>query len=434
MMAEKTDPSAMRAALSFAALFLSIFLVQLGSGSLAPLDALAGSARGFSTAEIGLLGSAHFAGFFIGCWLMPRFIGDVGHSRSFAVAAAFGALGALLHPVLEGPYYWAILRLGTGFAISSAYTVIESWLHAKTDNAVRGRVYGTYRLVDLAGQIIAQAMIAVLDPAGYVAYNIVAVFCCLCLLPLSLSRRVPPKIPNAPRLRPLKAALLSPSATIGLVVSGLTSASFRMVGPLFALDYALDQGQIAVFLGLSIVGGMAAQYPVGWLADAFDRRKVVIGLSVAAILVCVWTVKAIDPAQVSSLYLAAFLFGLTSLPVYSVSAALANDFAPEDFVVELNAAVVFFYSIGAVISPVVTAGLVALYGPEAMFVFIAGAHGVLILFAIYRMTRRRRLVPVVPYQYLPRTSMVLARLFRRPPPPDAAPLETPPEQNKDPRP
>src|SRR3546814_1045054 len=50
---------AMGTLLSFSALFLSIYLVQLGSGSLGPLDALSGSVIGFSTEEIGLLGSAH---------------------------------------------------------------------------------------------------------------------------------------------------------------------------------------------------------------------------------------------------------------------------------------------------------------------------------------------------------------------------------------
>lgn len=48
----------MRLLLSFAALFLSIIFLQLGTGGVAPLDALSGVALGFSRAEIGLLGSA----------------------------------------------------------------------------------------------------------------------------------------------------------------------------------------------------------------------------------------------------------------------------------------------------------------------------------------------------------------------------------------
>ena len=79
----------MRLIISFAALFLSISLLQLSSGAIGPLDALAGIQLGFSQTQIGMLGSAHFLGFFIGCWWSPRIMGSVGHSRAFAVFAAF---------------------------------------------------------------------------------------------------------------------------------------------------------------------------------------------------------------------------------------------------------------------------------------------------------------------------------------------------------
>ena len=56
----------MRLIISFAALFLSVILLQLSSGGVGPLDALSAITLDFSTAQIGLLGSAHFVGFFIG--------------------------------------------------------------------------------------------------------------------------------------------------------------------------------------------------------------------------------------------------------------------------------------------------------------------------------------------------------------------------------
>lgn len=401
----------MRTLISFASLFLSIFLVQMGSGSLGPLDVLAGSARGFTAEEIGILGSAHFVGFFIGCWLAPQIVGSVGHSRSFAVAAAIGAIGALMHPVLEGPWLWAGLRVLTGIAIASAFTVMESWLQAKTSNASRGRVYGTFRAVDLIGQIAAQAMIAFLDPASYAAYNVVAIFCCLCLLPLALTRRVAPEIPKAPRLRPLKAYLLSPLAAIGIMVAGMTGSAFRMVGPIFGLENGLEQGQIALFLSAAVLGGVLVQLPVGWLADKIDRRHVLIGISVSAVVACAWISQA--PTDPTTLYLAAALFGVTSYPVYSISSALANDRAPAEMALELNASLIFFFSMGAVVSPIVSSRLISAYGPGALFLFIAAAHLALIAFALYRMTRRDTARPVAPYSYTPRTSMMLGALFGR---------------------
>jgi len=403
----------MRTLVSFAALFLSIFLVQLGSGSLGPLDALAGTMRGFTTGEIGLLGSAHFAGFFIGCFLAPRFIGAIGHSRCFAAAAAIGATGALLHPVLEGPLYWAGLRVLTGIAVAGSYTVVESWLQAKSSNANRGRIYGVFRVIDLGGQITSQGLIAVLDPATYVAYNIIAVFFIICLLPLTLTRRMPPKTPAAPRLRIIKAMWLSPSAVAGIIVAGVTGSAFRMLGPVFGLQNGLDQGQIALFLSAAIVGGVAAQIPVGWMSDRTDRRNVLILLSVVAIVVCLLSSFAAGPGDAKVMYLIAFFFGASAYPIYSVAAAYANDYAEKDFIVELSASLMFFYSIGAIISPAISAVMIDWYGPGGLFFFMALTHLLLIAMTLYRKTRRRAGMRSTPYRYMPRTSMVLARLLGR---------------------
>lgn len=397
--------------LSFAALLFSMFLVQLGSGVLGPLDALAGGMRGFSTEQIGLLGSAHFAGFLLGCWATPRLIGHVGHARGFAAAGAVGAIGALLHPVLEGPAFWAALRVLTGLSLAAAYTIVESWLQAKLENRNRGRIFGVYRVVELSGQIAAQGLVALLDPASYVAYNVVAVFCCACLLPLMLSRSVPPAISEAPRLRPIAAFRIAPSAALAMVVSGATSAAFRMVGPVFGVERGLEKGEIALFLVASMVGAALAQVPVGWLADRGDRRRVLLGLSLGTIGVSLWLGLGAEGA--GALILWSGVFGALAWPIFSVAGAHANDRAPPAFAVELNAAIMLFFSVGAIASPLLTAALIGAMGPKGLFLFIAAAHLALILVTLYRMARRAAAPRATPYRYLPRTSLLLARLIGR---------------------
>ena len=251
-----------------------------------------------------------------------------------------------------------------------------------------------------------------LEPASYAAYNLVAMFCCLCLLPLALSQRVAPDTPAAPRLRPIKAVRLSPAAALGIIVAGITGAGFRMVGPIFGVEYQLTQVQIAIFLAAAILGGVAIQYPVGWIADKTDRRHVLLGLSVLAAAACLGIATLAAPGNVNGLYLGAFLFGVTAYPIYSVSAAYANDLAKPDFIVELNAALIFLYSLGAIVSPLISAWLIALAGPEAMFSFMAAVHAALVVFTLYRMTRRRGTEPRTPYRYIPRTSMLLGRMFK----------------------
>ena len=347
----------MRLIISFAALFLSVILLQLSSGALGPLDALSGLQIGFSRAEIGLLGSAHFIGFFIGCWWAPRLMGNVGHSRAFAAFAAAGAIGLLAHMMLVDAYAWAIMRVATGLCVAGCYTVVESWLQSKVTNQTRGRAMGAYRVVDMGGSLAAQMFIAVLEPANYVSYNLLALLCCASLLPLTLTKLKQPQIPSAPRLRPSLAWRMSPLAVSGVLVAGLTTSSFRMVGPLYGQEVGLATSQIAWFLAAFVLGGALAQLPAGWLADKFDRRWVLIWISVAAIISSAWTVASSDQGTLAVM-LAAGAFGFTTFPIFSVATAHAHDFAESDTRVELSAALLFFYALGAIAAPLVASGLI----------------------------------------------------------------------------
>lgn len=402
----------MRLLISFAALFLSVVLLQLGLGGVAPLDALSGVALGFTTAEIGWLGSAHFLGFFIGCWWAPRLMGDVGHSRAFAAFIAAGTIGILAHMMLVSPFAWAIMRMATGLAVAGCYTIIEAWLQGKVTNENRGRAMGVYRVVDIAGSLGAQLMVAVLAPASYLSYNLLALLCCAALFPLVLTRAEAPETGPAPRLRPRLAWARSPLAAAGVVVSGITGAAFRMVGPVYGIAVGLEPETIALFLAAYVLGGAFAQYPVGWAADRYDRRTVLIWLSVASVAACAATVAFADAGAVA-VFLAAAFFGVTTMPIYSISTAHAHDFATSQERVELSAALMFLYAVGAIASPIIASVLIERFGPPGMFAFIAVAHVVLVVFGIIRMRARPAPDTRTAYTYEPRTSFLIGRLLRR---------------------
>ncbi|MBT2130694.1 MFS transporter [Aliiroseovarius lamellibrachiae] len=402
----------MRLLISFAALLLSVVLLQLSSGGVGPLDALSGLKLGFTKSEIGLLGSAHFVGFFIGCWWSPRLMGAVGHSRAFAVFTAMGAMGLLAHMLWIDPIAWAVMRIASGLCVAGAYTVIEAWMNAKITNETRGRAMGGYRAVDMGGSLAAQLLIGVLTPAHYVSYNLLALICCAAILPLTMTRASQPDIPAAPRLRPGLAWTRSPLAAAGCVVAGITSAAFRMVGPIYGQEVGLATGQLAWFLAAFVLGGALAQLPTGWIADKYDRRWVLIWLSVAAMSSCGFTIAA-SGMGTQMAFLTAGIFGFTTFPIFSVSAAHANDFADSTERIELSAALMFFYAVGAIASPYVASTLIESYGPAALFSFVATGHAGLIAFGLIRMRARPTVSDKTAYTYTPRTSFSMGRLFGR---------------------
>ena len=402
----------MRLMISFAALFLSVILLQLSTGGVGPLDALSGITLDFTNAQIGLLGSAHFFGFFIGCWWAPRLMGTIGHSRAFAAFTAAGAIGLLAHMLVIDAYAWALMRVASGLCVAGCYTVIEAWLQAKLTNETRGRAMGTYRVVDMGASLVAQMLISVLEPASYVSYNLLALLCCAVLLPITLTRTAEPETPTALRLRPMLAVTRSPLAAAGVVVAALSSASFRMVGPVYGQGVGLAVDQIAYFLAAFVAGGALAQYPVGWLADKYDRRWVLIWLSVASIASSALTALTGDLGTVGVL-LTATLFGATTFPIYSVAAAHAHDFADTSERVELSAALMFFFALGAIAAPLLASTLIEVYGPSAMFIMIGTGHAVLVVFGLIRMRMRPRAARRTPYVWAPRTSFLIGRLTGR---------------------
>ena len=402
----------MRLIISFTALFLSVILLQLSTGGVGPLDAISGLTLEFTKEQIGLLGSAHFIGFFVGCWWAPRLMGSIGHSRAFAVCTALGAMGLIGHTLTENPYVWAVLRIASGTCVAGCYTVIEAWLNSKVTNENRGRATGTYRIVDMSASLGAQLIIAILPPASYVSYNLLAILCCAALLPLTLTKSSQPETPKAPRLRPKLAWRCSPLAVAGVIVAALSSASFRMVGPVYGQEVGLGIDQIAFFLASFVLGGALAQYPMGWLADKFDRRWVLIWASAVAVVSCGITM-AVSGTGTLGVMLAAGFFGFTTFPIFSVSAAHANDFATSEQRVELSAALMFWYALGAIASPYVSSSLIDSHGPGALFAFVAFGHVILIVFGLTRMRSRPSPEDRTHYVYAPRTSFTIGRLLRR---------------------
>jgi MFS family permease len=404
----------MRLLISLSALLISTLFVQMGIGALRPFDAISGQALGFSPVEIGLLASGHFAGFLLGCVFGPHLVRRAGHSRAFAVMAGAAVISIIAHPLVPDAMFWTAIRVLSGFSVAGCYTLIESWLQAKITNEIRGRVFSIYRLVDMSGQIMANAIIATLTPASYVSYNLLAIIMCLAILPLALTQSKEPKLPEQVSYQPFFAMRISPLAGLGVVVAGLSTATFGSVGPIYAIAVGLDLSQIALFLVVSTIGGMASQLPAGILADKISRRTVLLVFSIMASALCLMMMMPVADVMISGIplvYVMSFLFGFTTFPIYSICAAHASDFVDPDKMITLSASLIFLFASGAIVSPLLAGMIIERYGASMMFSMIAAAHILLMIFTIYRnfvrpAEQRRR------YAYVPRTSMFIASILR----------------------
>jgi MFS family permease len=405
----------MQLLISLSALLLSVMLVQMGIGALRPFDSISGAALGFSSVDIGLIASGHFAGFLCGCLLGPKLVYRVGHSRAFAILAAVGVISIIAHTIKADPYFWAFARILGGFAVAGCYTVIESWLQAKATNKIRARVFSIYRIADFAGQIFANGLIGVLTPASYISYNILAMIMCLALIPLAVTLSKEPNLPKTKIFWPFLAYKISPLASLGAVTAGISTSAFGSIAPLYAANLGMSSLEISYFLTAAVIGGIIVHPPAGLLADRFDRRSVMMFFSILSTFVCLAIgsdlVEISGQGHGGSLLLA-LLFGVSTFPIYSLSAAHANDFAGPDDVLDLSASLIFFYALGAIISPIIAGYIIGRFGTPYLFIYISFAHIFLMSFTVLRAIARPVSNDDKPYAYYPRTTMFIANIIR----------------------
>lgn len=387
-----------------------------GNGLQGTLIALRGVQEGFSPATIGFMGAAYFAGFLIGCLVIVRMMRAVGYIRTFSALAAIAACATLVMAIAVDATVWTLMRFLSGFCFAGLFTVMEAWLNSGVANADRARVLAVYRIVDLGAVTGSQFLIPIVGAYGFPIFAVMAIMITLSLVPVSLADRSNPAPPEDVKLDLRRAWAISPIAAIGCIAVGMTNSAFRTLSPIYAQNIGMSVADVATFVSISIIGGAMIQYPLGYASDRYDRRWILLFTTSFACASALALALFAGDAKLLNFTLV-FVFGCFAMPLYSLSAAHANDRAAKNEYVMLNAALMLFYSIGAIGGPLAGAVAMERFGPHALFSFSVSVYLVFIVLILWRMfarapadaTQRGRFTALL------RTSTVFARLAQRQP-------------------
>ncbi|MEM6712413.1 MAG: MFS transporter [Pseudomonadota bacterium] len=370
-----------------AALLTSVAFLLAGFGLQQTLLPIRAGLEGFSSVEIGLLGSSYFSGYVIGCLFVPRLIIRVGHIRTFTALIALASIAALIHAIIITMPMWVACRLITGICLSGLYLIIESWLNERADDQTRGTIMASYITVNLAFMTVGQLLVTLFDPMLFVQFSVIAILMSMAALPVALTKAPPPAPVTLVRFRPHALFALSPAGIVGVFLTGVAHGAFWSLGPNFGQQIGLSVSQTALFMGLAVIGGACVQYPVGLLSDRMDRRLVSIGLASVATLLGV-VLSGLIPLSGTALLLIAFFFGSTLLPIYTVLAAHVFDYTKSEGYVEVSASLNLLFGVGSILGPLAAAFLMEVLAPGALFAFMAAVNALIACYVSYRVTQR----------------------------------------------
>jgi len=359
---------------------------MLGNGMHFTLIGLRGGIEGFSAAELAIVTSGYFMGFLSGARISPLMIRRVGHVRVFAALGSFMSAALIAFPLVTEPWAWTLLRVLVGFCMSGVYVTAESWLNNSATNETRGKVLSAYMIAQTLGIIGAQGLLTLGDAGTAVLFIGASMLVSISFGPILLSATEAPATEVAHPMPLRKLFSGSPLGTVGIFLLGSVYATQSGMGAVFGTQIGLSTEQIALFVAMLFAGALIMQYPIGWLSDRMDRRKLIFGAAFLGAASC--ALGWLTSGGLWTLMAAAFFAGGVTTPLYALFLAYTNDYLSAEDMPAASGGLVFTFGLGAIAGPLITGWAMQGLGPFAFWLVLGAIFCAIALYALYRMTQR----------------------------------------------
>ena len=355
-------------------LFLGIFFISLGNGLQGTLSSWRADYEGFSVITTGLVMSGFFVGAFASSLISPNQIKRTGQIRTYAAYASIASTAILIQLLFIEPPVWFVARFLSGFCIVGIMIIVEGWLNSISSNENRGQLFSIHMMVVWGGLAMGQGLFVVDSPAGVNLFLLASILLSISLIPILLTEIKTPEekieLQESLGFKALWKASPSGVATIG--ISGLASAGFFGVGTIYAIKSGLSISETALFMTLFLGFGALSQWPLGWISDRIDRRKVILLCCSIVVGICV-LLALFDFSKTIFLILNG-LIGASTLPLYSLGVAHTNDRLKPSQMVSASGTIVFVFSIFAALGPFTMSYFLKLFDSFGFLIYLSLVH------------------------------------------------------------
>jgi MFS family permease len=386
-----------------ASLLLGAGILILGNGLVGIVLPVRMSLEHVPTEFSGLVMSAYYGGLVCGCLWGQGVIARVGHIRAFAAFAAGVAATTLIFPLWFNPIAWALLRIIVGFLMAGLFFTIESWLNLRSSKKTRGQILSLYMVTNYLASMLGQLLVNVWSVKGLELFCLGAMLLCVSLVPVVLTRVAGPDIDRTSRLSIARLYRVSPLGVVASLGAGLISGAFYGMGAVFGAGIGMSIFAISVFMGITLLGGLSMQWPIGLLSDKYDRRTVLLWVLIVIATTCLLEFTLSRTAHATTwLLVLTGLFGGAAATIYPLAVAHAFDYVEREQMVAASAGMLLSWAIGATAGPLLASLLMSSGGDWSLFLYLAGVSGALAAFTRYRMGRRTALPTAEQAKFAPR--------------------------------
>ncbi|WP_214648751.1 MFS transporter [Ruegeria lacuscaerulensis] len=355
----------------------AVQLATAGSGTLVPL---AFSEIGASQEAASFAASAYSAGFLVGCFVVARSIADIGHIRAFASGAAITIAVAILFSVSTNTPFLVFLRFLSGLATAGLFSIGDTWINETAEEKTRGRVLAVYAIIVGVVAVFSQFLVFVVPGDIREVFVYVALFYCISIVVISTTRSSPPNNETTVPIRIRGLFKDAPAAVLGVFAMGMVSTTLLSVVPYNAAQLGVEIIDVALMVALIYLGRVLFQFPLGWLSDKMDRRKVILIATVTATVVLLLmavlvdvdydhSVNSFDYNSIGFVILCVILMllGGSLLTQYSLLVAHALDRTVPVYVSSAAVTMLLVWTLGSISGPLIANLVTTFFGDIALY-------------------------------------------------------------------
>ena len=370
-----------------ALLLISCFLLMLGYGLSNILLPVRMQRDGVSLDNIGLVLSMLSVGFLVGAFYSRRLLQRVGHIRIFAMCGSLASVAILVSGLYPEPLILGLMRIVTGFCIVCANATIDSWLSSSATEKNRGRILSINQMVIMTALFFGQFLLNIAPVDDITLFIITGILLSASITPIVISRQHGPPIEDSQSMSLMTILKLSPLGVVSCFYCGLLYAGLLNMLPIFASDNDIEGMNLSIFMGAAISGAIILQFPIAYLSDHFDRRKIMLAM-VLAIIVLSFLVPILINFELFNLSLLAIaiITGMVAC-LYPMSMSETFEKVLKEHILSAMSSLLLIYALGSILGPYLASVAMSLFGSSALFAFIIITAITLLFFIIIRMRR-----------------------------------------------
>ena len=367
------------------------FLLMLGYGLSNILLPVRMQSDGVSLNNMGLVLSMLSVGFLFGAYYSRMLLQRVGHIRIFAMCGSLTSVAILISGLYPEPLMLAGMRVITGFCIACTNATLDSWLSHSATEKNRGRILSINQMMIMTALFSGQFLLNVAPIDDITLFIICGILFSLSITPIVISRQKGPQIEDSQSMSIMTVFKLSPLGVVSSFYCGILYAGLMNMLPIFASQNGITDLDLSIFMGSAISGAIILQFPIAYLSDNFDRRKVMLFMVATLMALCLFVpfLMSADMFKLT-LFAIALITGLVAC-LYPMSMSETFDTVLKDQILSAMSSLLLIYALGSILGPYLASLMMNTFGSSALFSFMNIVALTLLIFIIVRMKLQQAL-------------------------------------------